>query len=142
MKNAIDRAATCETVAENLVRLRKARGLSVRALSAAMTKAGRKLSPSGITAIELGRRRVDVDDLMGFAVVLGVSPASLLLPLTLSGDELVEVTGAGTVSAAAAWQWATGQAPIDQGQTGRAAYEARMTYNLYGRPHWLNGGDS
>ncbi|MFI7009982.1 helix-turn-helix domain-containing protein [Streptomyces sp. NPDC050145] len=129
-------------MAENLVRLRKARGFTVRGLGEALTKTGRSVpDASAISSIENGKRRVDVDDLVALAAALGVSPLALLLPSALSPDDMVEVTGVGAVRAADVWAWAAGRAPLDQGQTGRAAYEAAMTFKLYGQPHWLNGGD-
>ena len=36
--------------------------------------------PSGISRIEMGARRVDVDDLVVFAKLLGVRPEELLAP--------------------------------------------------------------
>ena len=44
-----------------------------------MTKLGRPILPSGITKIEQGKRRVDVDDLVALAVALEVTPTRLLL---------------------------------------------------------------
>lgn len=141
-KRAIELGATSVTVAENLLRVRRCRGLSVRALSAAMAKAGRSVSADAISRMETGQRRIDVDDVVAFAVVLGVSPLALLMPMTHSPTDMIEVTGAGAVAAADAWSWAGGQSPLDHGDTGRAAYEAAITFKLYGMPHWLAGGES
>jgi transcriptional regulator with XRE-family HTH domain len=41
---------------------------------------GRPVYKSTVINVELGRRRVDVDDLLALAVVLGVGPADLLAP--------------------------------------------------------------
>jgi transcriptional regulator with XRE-family HTH domain len=65
-------------VARNLVRLRKQRQLTVRALSARLAELGRPLLPSAISKIETGGRRVDVDDLVALAAVLDVPVAQLL----------------------------------------------------------------
>jgi hypothetical protein len=54
---------------------------------------------------------VDVDDLVAIAVALGVSPSTLLLP-DVANDSEVKVTGAGTVTAKAAWDWADGIRPL------------------------------
>ena len=67
-------------VAENIKALRERRGgMSVRDLSAKLTELGRPILPSGITKIEQGERRVDADDLVALATVLGVPPSRLLL---------------------------------------------------------------
>lgn len=101
---------TGRTVAANLLRLRKERGLSTTGLAAALKDAGRSIPATGITRIEKGQRRVDVDDLMALAVVLGVNPAALLMPPVPEGT--VELTAAGKVDAQAAWQWAKGIRPL------------------------------
>ncbi len=51
----------------------------MRELSARLTKLGRPILPSGITKLEQGKRRVDVDDLVALAAALRVTPTRLLL---------------------------------------------------------------
>ena len=65
---------TGETVRENVARYRKTAGLSFAELSRNLEAVGRPLAPLGLRRIEAGERRVDVDDLMALAVVLGVHP--------------------------------------------------------------------
>lgn len=60
--------------------LRGRRGLSLRALADETAKTGRRLSPDAINKIELGVRRVDIDDLFALAEALGTTPAQLLEP--------------------------------------------------------------
>lgn len=62
---------------------------TVRELSARLAKLGRPILPSGITKIEQGTRRVDVDDLVALAAVLKVTPTRLLLgpPPSAEGDD-------------------------------------------------------
>jgi transcriptional regulator with XRE-family HTH domain len=43
-----------------------------------LTRVGRPILPSGLSKIESGDRRVDVDDLVGIAAALGVMPDRLL----------------------------------------------------------------
>ncbi|MCX7522734.1 helix-turn-helix transcriptional regulator [Microbacterium sp. STN6] len=80
---------THEHVAANLRAARQAIGMDVRTAARRMTDAGRKIAPSGISKIENGDRRVDVDDLTALAYVLNTTPAALLTPpaeaVTLSG---------------------------------------------------------
>lgn len=105
-------------VAANVKRLRKARGWSLKALSEQLDAVGRKLSQDAINKIENGAekatqkqiRRVDVDDLIAFAVVFNVNPSTLLLPDTIKGE--AAITGVGTVPAEDAWKWADGRRPL------------------------------
>lgn len=77
-----------KAVAENMKRLRVARGLSLRALSCAVEAQGWRLGEDALGKIEKGAqasikgsvRRVDADDLVVLATVLGVSPTDLLAP--------------------------------------------------------------
>lgn len=98
-------------VAANVRALRDARRMTVRDLSARMTDLGRPLLPSGITKVEQGLRRVDVDELVALAVALGVSPSRLLLPAD-AGEEDVALTPTQTAPAWAAWQWAAASQPL------------------------------
>lgn len=58
----------------------------VRELSARLEDLGRPILPSGITKIEQGTRRVDVDDLMALAQVLDVTPSQLLFDSVAPSD--------------------------------------------------------
>ena len=66
--------------AQNIRAARQAIGMDLRTMSTNLTDAGRKISPSGISKIENGDRRVDVDDLTGIAYILRTTPAALLTP--------------------------------------------------------------
>lgn len=101
------------TVARNVARIRNARGYSTVQLSKLLERAGRPITASSITKLELGQRKVDVDDLFVLAVVLRVSPTALLLPPTADPDEAVPITGDGEISADVAWAWMLGQRPLD-----------------------------
>lgn len=67
-------------VAANIRTARQAIGMDLRTLSDHIGAAGRKLSPSGISKLESGDRRVDVDDLTVIAYLLRTTPAALLTP--------------------------------------------------------------
>ena len=67
-------------VANNIRAARQAIGMDLRTLSDGIAAAGRKLSPSGISKLEAGDRRVDVDDLTVIAYLLRTTPAALLTP--------------------------------------------------------------
>ncbi|MGW3663726.1 helix-turn-helix domain-containing protein [Streptomyces sp. NPDC005141] len=127
--------ATGENVRANVARLRKARGLTTYQLATALKAAGRAIPQSGISRIESGARRVDVDDLTALAVVFGVSPQALLLPLTDRPDENVEITGRGEVDALTAWEWGIGRLPLKT-TPGREKTEL-LEHRLFGMPQWL-----
>jgi transcriptional regulator with XRE-family HTH domain len=139
----IELGATGRYVAANVKRLRSARGMSLRALSEALDGVGRKLSQDAINKIENGAeedtkrqiRRVDADDLVALAVVFGVSPAALLLPITDSEQASVAVTAGGNVLAAEAWDWAIGRRPLKL-TDGKEQTEL-LEHQLYGLPPWL-----
>lgn len=149
-RSTIPLEATAQTVAQNLRRLRNARGLSVYALSAALKAMGRSTSPDAISKMENAARpearhvrRVDVDDLVALAVALGVSPSALLLPPTDSPGGTVEVTAAGKVSADDAWDWADGKRPLlvtDRYQT--PASDERLMFALLSRPPIRRGQEN
>ncbi|WP_432020973.1 helix-turn-helix domain-containing protein [Streptomyces sp. 1222.5] len=113
---AVQYGPTGHAVAENVKRLREYRGMTIYALSGALGRAGRPITPSAIAKIEKQQRQVSVDDLTALASTLRVSPLTLLLPRALTGDEQVEVTGAEAVSARALWQWADGARPLETSQ--------------------------
>lgn len=114
---------TARTVADNVRRLREARGMSLRTLAVELKRLGRSLSADALNKIENGRtlesgaeppkqvRRVDMDDLMALAHALRVSPLTLLLPWPQREDDQVEITSIGEASARQAWDWALGLRP-------------------------------
>ncbi|MFE5629925.1 helix-turn-helix domain-containing protein [Streptomyces sp. NPDC056543] len=134
-RRAIEVGPTGRTVAANLARLRERRGLTTRQLSAALERAGRSIPASGITRMEKAERVVTVDELAAFAVVFGVSPSALLLPLALRPEFPVDVTGGGRVSAEEAWAWGNGRRPLhlEEGMEQTQLLE----HQLYGLPQWL-----
>jgi transcriptional regulator with XRE-family HTH domain len=69
---------TGRQVSENVRRIRLAHEISLRELSAMLAEYGRPILPSGLLKIEHGERRVDVDDLVALAEVLGTTPTRLL----------------------------------------------------------------
>lgn len=109
--------------------LRDRAGLSYKQLADELAGIGRPIPALGLRRIESEDRRIDADDLVALAVVLGVNPSALLLPPTIKGD--VEITGAGLVLARQAWDWADGTEPLrpvdDDGS-------ARVEFQLRARP--------
>ncbi|MEU0098283.1 helix-turn-helix transcriptional regulator [Streptomyces sp. NPDC006267] len=79
-RKAIIVGSVGDQVRVNLLRLRTVRRLSTTKLSAALRQAGRPIPPTGITRIEKGERRVDVDDLLALAQALEVPYGQLIEP--------------------------------------------------------------
>jgi transcriptional regulator with XRE-family HTH domain len=131
---------TSRHLAANLRRIRDARRLSTTKLAALLKEAGQPIPATGITRIEKGERRVDVDDLTALAVALDVSPSALLLPPTDSPDDPVEITGGGQVPSDTAWAWMDGFRPLHLPED--SAYAATLEYALYSRPPWMRPGGS
>lgn len=122
---------TGKQTAANIVRLRRELGLTLQQLSDRLAERGRSIAPLGLRRIESQDRRIDADDLVALAVVLGVNPSALLLPPTVEGD--AEVTGAGAVAATDAWRWADGRAPLPLDDA-EDAESARLRFQLRARP--------
>lgn len=121
-------------VSRNVRHLREERKHTVRTLSALLGELGRPILPSGITKIEDGSRRVDVDDLVALAVALGVNPNRLLLPARADEDQ-VQLTPSTTAPAWDAWSWADGQAPLISG--GIPQYDDLSDFLQHARPGGL-----
>ena len=71
----------------NVEQLRAERGLSLRDLSARLAEAGRPIGDTVLHRQSQGKRRIDADDLVAFARVLGVAPARLLAPPEMAAAE-------------------------------------------------------
>lgn len=125
----------------------------MRELSARLSKLGRPILPSGITKIEQGSRRVDVDDLVALAVALKVTPTRLLLgpPPTDGPDDpaheeawewvdwedsqgnkrapfpLIRLAPELALEPWDAWPWALGETPL--GEIWRLPEEKRVTFD-------------
>lgn len=98
--------ATGSIVAANVARYRKALGLSYRTLAGRLSAAGHPIVHTQLRNIEIGLRRVTVDDLTALAVALEVSPLSLLMPETASKEVECGITGLpGSPTSFDIWRW-------------------------------------
>ena len=133
----LELGSTGRLVADNVARLRKTAGLNYTELSIRLAKHGRDIPPLAVRRIEGGNRRVDVDDLVGLALALEVSPSTLLLPKTETGDQSVAITGVDdSVEARRMWRWLLAEFPLTV-DTG----EAVAGFLLRANPAWLIGPD-
>jgi transcriptional regulator with XRE-family HTH domain len=107
--------ATGTTVRKNIRRIRDELGISGPELSEQLRTLNRPIPPLGISRIENGQRRVDVDDLVAIAVALGVSPVTLLMPRieAVGPSDEVTVTGADdSLRAQDVWEWLAANYPL------------------------------
>lgn len=111
-----------EAVRLNIRRIRDAQGISGAELSQRMRNEGRPIPLVGIQRIESGERRVDVDDLMAFAIVLGVTPITLLMPVGVQPDDGLSRYGS---TAAAFWEWLRAELPLPSTLQGRPDFAAK-----------------
>ncbi len=139
MRTASEGQNVASVVAENVLRLRKQRGLTVRQLSERLAELGTPLLASGITKIEQGQRKVDVNDLVALAVALDTSPAVLLVPdVDVDEDRPVAVTPERVVSARAAWWWATATQPLPRpDKPGMHRHPVVLYPFLRTQPRWV-----
>ncbi|MFE1592114.1 helix-turn-helix domain-containing protein [Nocardia sp. NPDC058705] len=102
------------TVAANVKRLREGQNLTYAELSRRLDATGRPIPVLGLARVEAGTRRVDADDLMALAVVLGVSPSTLLMPDAPDENQRVDATGVvESVPAQRLWNWLRAENPLD-----------------------------
>jgi 8-oxo-dGTP pyrophosphatase MutT (NUDIX family) len=88
--------------------------LTYRELSDRLSRLGRPIPTLGLSRIEKGDRRVDIDDLIALSIALGVSPIALLIPEGAGLDEEIDLTPALRMPARGAWEWLTGASPLPE----------------------------
>ena len=104
--------ATGNQVAATIKRLRGS--VQYKELSEQLAAIGRPMTPVAIRDAENGKRRVDVDDLMAFAIVFGVSPLTLLMPEYGSKDITTRITGyPDEMGSNIAWLWGRADEPLE-----------------------------
>lgn len=93
---------------------RRARNVTTAEVSRRLDAIGYPIADTGITKAEKGDRRVDVDDLAPIALVLGVTPNTLLMPQVdyLGTADTRQLTPKVEGSAERLWQWAQGEKPL------------------------------
>ncbi|MFF5004102.1 helix-turn-helix domain-containing protein [Streptomyces phaeochromogenes] len=121
---------TSAQVARNIERVRKTRQLKQKDLSDRLGAVGRPMLPTVVSKVERGERRIDVDDLVAFALALNVSPLALLLPPLEAGDPYVSLTGGVEATLTNAWKWAAGERALPDSPGERASEEKEEAYEL------------
>jgi 8-oxo-dGTP pyrophosphatase MutT (NUDIX family)/transcriptional regulator with XRE-family HTH domain len=121
-------------VIENIRLLREERRLAYTELSALLSEGGRPIPTLGLSRIEKGKRRVDVDDLVAIAAALGVNPSALLLPRRGDADQLAELTPTRRYKLRALWGWADGAVPLPTRPDGAVAWREIVDFVAHARP--------
>ncbi len=105
-----------DTVRERIQHARMRKGWNQRELAEAMTSAGWPIDRSTIAKIESGTShradRLTVNEVIGFAVVLGMSPLHLLVPW--ENDVPVALTQKVTAPAWIVRGWVEGRLPLNE----------------------------
>jgi transcriptional regulator with XRE-family HTH domain len=111
-------ASLTQTVAGEIRRYRKLRGLSVQALADRCAQLGMAMPAAVLSNLELGRREsVSVAELVVIAQVLDVSPTLLMVPVTtVDKMEILPGREAGTTEVL---EWFAGETRFVPARTGR-----------------------
>lgn len=92
-----------ENAAKRIKFERERRGWSTTTLSDRLNEAGYEMNPSGVWRIENGKRRINLDEAIGFAEVFGVSLSNLVGPPGLAAAgramELIDMVVAASAAA-------------------------------------------
>lgn len=130
-------------VARNLRSIRQERGLSYAEMARRLAAIDHPIIDTGLLKIEKEERRVDVDDLIALAVVLGVTPSTILFPRE-ADDSAVELAPGVSHPASAVWSWADGDGPLPPGpgEAGQhepgAQWQRSADFQRHARPHGGN----
>ncbi|WP_220473773.1 helix-turn-helix domain-containing protein [Mycobacteroides abscessus] len=109
----IEMGWTGETVMHNLPRYRGLRHMKLTDLSEKLAELGRPMSVPTLSAIENGKRRIDVDDLVHLALALDVTPSALMMPEVERAHELPDAPGSvAWTDAHDWWAWLVGRNPL------------------------------
>lgn len=134
---ALELGPVGERVAAHVARVRTRKGWDQKQLSDRLAAIGRPMSPSVISKIEQGDRRVDVDDLIALAVALDIYVGGLLLPLDDSPESVIALAPGHSVSADVAWAWLSGERPLKVTEPG--SYDPELEAELYSLPPGRRG---
>ncbi|MFY1688816.1 helix-turn-helix domain-containing protein [Plantactinospora sp. WMMB782] len=130
--------STDEVIGANLARVRDQRGLSLRRLAEHLAAIGRPINADGLNRAEKGRRQISAAELVALAVVLDVSPLTLLLPHDPTPDG-VPLTPEVVADWQAAWRWAVGEQPLTRrGESVDLVDPKVSAYIRENRPHEAN----
>ncbi len=134
----MERGEPARTVAANVRAVREHRKLHQQQLAERLAALGRPMAQTGLSRLEDGKRRIDVDDLVALAVALNVSPARLLLPDTEDLQDLVRPVPNVEVQVWRLWEWLSGQRPLPVADSATAREEREHLRDFRDAwPGWL-----
>lgn len=117
-----------EVLADQLAAIRERRRWSQLELAERLTDLGVPMDRSTIAKLENASRRVTLDEALGLAAALGVSPASLFIPMTASTD--VAIAPKLAIHPRVARMWVRGQQPLSKA-------DARTFYGEVSDDEWV-----
>ncbi|MFI6331898.1 helix-turn-helix domain-containing protein [Micromonospora chersina] len=119
----IEPGPLAKQVAESIKRIREDRRITYAEVSERLAELGRTIPVLGLSRMEKGDRRVDLDDLVAIAAALRVPPIWLLFPAGRDQPD-IEVLPGVRVPVEAALAWFTGDAEAFADAFGHGAYDA------------------
>lgn len=140
MQRIADLGPTGDTVRAQVTAFRERQHLTYAELSRRLESVGRPISTLALRRIEAGARRVDSDDLVALALVLGATPNSLLMNPEEGVDEplsMVRMTALGELPGPMCWDWLTGECPVYDEAEGELVFSHRNQ-----PPGWKSGSGS
>ncbi|MDO3110423.1 hypothetical protein [Mycobacteroides abscessus] len=123
------------TLAWNVQRVRAETQQSHADLRQRLEELGHPVHRSWVSEVENCRRRVDVDDLVVLAAALRVSPATLLMPMSLVADDLVRQTPIGAHEARDYWEFLVAERPAFTRGDDPSDDDATL-FRALSRPRW------
>lgn len=126
-------------VIANIEQLRQARGLSYDALATALGGVGHPINPVSLSRLGRGERRVGADDLIAFALALGVNPNAILFDRRAKRGDMLDLTATFRQRADIVWDWADGREPmpahqVDEGGVVRRTLAEQLEFAATARP--------
>lgn len=112
-------------VARSIRRLREKQRVSYAELAKRLAEAGRPIPLLGLSRMENGDRRIDLDDLVAVAQALRVPPIWLIFPVGVPEDDEVEVTPGVQIPVEAALAWFNGDGDAFYDYFGQGDYDAQ-----------------
>lgn len=126
-------------VARSIQRIRESRKVTYAELAERLAEAGRPIPVLGLSRMEKGDRRVDLDDLVAIARALRVPPIWLIFPIGQADEPDVELPPGVQVPKEAALAWFTGDQEAFADYFGHGAFDPdSRLYEWYEKPEGID----
>lgn len=126
-------------VARAVQRVREDRGVTYAELAERLADAGRPIPVLGLSRLERGDRRIDLDELVAIARALRVPPIWLIFPIGTPGQTDIEVLPRVQVPMEAALAWFVGDAETFDNYYGHGNFDGDSgLYEWYEMPQGID----